>query len=107
MIQNLQSGVVSILVKAFLALDLLFTTLMFLFPISEALEKEIFSRREIAQVNIWLRNFVRSLVVILIAAIAYFIPFFELLTGLTGGFGNNILGFILPPLFYVKLNFKV
>ena len=50
----------------------------------------------------WAVNGLRALVAILIAAVALGVPFFSLLTGLTGGFGNNILGFILPPLFYYK-----
>lgn len=31
------------------------------------------------------------------------VPQFQLLTGLTGGFGNNVVGQLLPPLLYVKL----
>ena len=31
------------------------------------------------------------------------IPDFQLLTGLSGGFGNNIIAFVLPPVFYAKL----
>ena len=45
----------------------------------------------------------RAVVVCAIACVSYAVPVFSLLTGLTGGFGNNILGFILPPLFYLKL----
>ena len=49
------------------------------------------------------RNALRTLVVCAVALIAHVVPSFAILTGLTGGFGNNILGLIVPPLFYVKL----
>ena len=29
--------------------------------------------------------------------------YFALITGITGALGNNLLGFVLPPLFYYKL----
>ena len=48
----------------------------------------------------------RTFVAIAVSAVALGVPFFSLLTGLTGGFGNNILGLILPPLFYYKLRGK-
>ena len=41
------------------------------------------------------------------AGVAFMVPDFSLLTGLTGAFGNNILGLILPPLFYWRLRSRV
>jgi hypothetical protein len=35
------------------------------------------------------------------------VPFFHIITGLSGGFGNCILGLILPPLFYFRLQMKL
>ena len=135
------------IIKWGLVIDLLFTTIVFLFPINEALENAIFgfethekdgddddgnvikclvltssdvesqnyasvssssssSSHWIFSVEMWKRNILRTLVAIAVSAVALGVPFFSLLTGLTGGFGNNILGFILPPLFYYKLRGK-
>jgi hypothetical protein len=41
------------------------------------------------------------------AGIALLIPCFSLITGLAGGFGNCICGLILPPIFYMRLSYKV
>ena len=38
-----------------------------------------------------------------VAGVATLVPSFSLLTGLTGAFGNNILGLVLPPAFYWRL----
>ena len=135
------------IIKWGLVIDLLFTTIVFLFPINEALENAIFgfetnakddsenegnvikclvltttttsdlesqdyvavsssSSHWIFSLEMWKRNMLRTFVAIAVSAVALGVPFFSLLTGLTGGFGNNILGFILPPLFYYKLRGK-
>lgn len=49
------------------------------------------------------RNILRVVLVGAITAIAYLIPDFSTLTGLSGGFGNNLVGFILPPIIYLRL----
>ena len=49
------------------------------------------------------RNALRAGIVVAIGLIAQAIPDFQLLTGLSGGFGNNIIAFVLPPIFYAKL----
>lgn len=49
------------------------------------------------------RNYIRTFLVGITAAVALAIPFFSLLTGLSGVFGNNLLGFLLPSLFYIRL----
>jgi hypothetical protein len=91
------------------------TCIVFLFPINEAIEQETFgsavspvvtTRPRLAHwftLDIWRRNLSRAVITCSIGAVAYCVPHFSLLTGLTGGFGNNILGFILPPVFYYKL----
>lgn len=107
-IDNLTPGVLTTVVKVLLCVDLLFTNLMFLFPVSEALEVELLGV-EAMQKPSWrvegLRNLLRTVIVVAVALVAYSIPFFNLLTGLSGGFGNNLLGFILPPLFCAKIKY--
>mmetsp|Transcript_15246 Transcript_15246/g.23085 ORF Transcript_15246/g.23085 Transcript_15246/m.23085 type:complete len:486 (+) Transcript_15246:33-1490(+) len=103
-IDNLKHGPLATAVKLALSIDLLFTTIVFLLPISEALEHELFDRTNFGTFSTEVkRNALRTVACVLIALIAWAIPFFALLTGLTGGFGNNILGLILPPIFYLKL----
>jgi amino acid permease len=110
-LKNLTPGLSTHLVKTFLVIDILFTCIVFLFPINEAIEQEVFGSAVSPVVtkpgwftlDTWRRNLSRAVITCSIGVVAYCVPFFSLLTGLTGGFGNNILGFILPPLFYYKL----
>eukprot|EP00040_Diaphanoeca_grandis_P031637 m.189717 g.189717 ORF g.189717 m.189717 type:complete len:358 (-) comp32385_c1_seq1:415-1488(-) len=91
-------------VKILLTIDLFFTTMLFLFPMTELLERALFDEVNFGR---WrteiLRNTLRGSVVVVIGLIAKGIPIFGLLTGLSGGFGNNIIGLILPPLMYYQL----
>lgn len=110
-VANLPAGATAtIAVQVLLAIDLVFTSIVFLFPFSEAFESELglqVSPPGETAAREWqremLRNALRTVLVVAIALVAYLVPSFSLLTGLTGGFGNNILGFILPPLFYWRL----
>jgi len=111
-LSNMLPGIAEKVVKWLLVIDLVFTTIVFLFPINEAIEQALLKRLPHPKPgfsNFWLSrrtwavNGLRALVAVGIAAVALGVPFFSLLTGLTGGFGNNILGFILPPMFYYKL----
>jgi hypothetical protein len=114
-LKNLTPGLSTHLVKTFLVIDITFTCIVFLFPINEAIEQETFgsavspvvtTRPRLAHwftLDIWRRNLSRAVLTCSIGAVAYCVPHLSLLTGLTGGFGNNILGFILPPVFYYKL----
>jgi hypothetical protein len=125
-IDNLGDGNLAIWVKVLLCVDLLFTSLVFLFPVNEIIEQEYFGPEVISRLTSrasmlpsssssyslscplvslfgdlsssleWKRNASRTLLAMAVAGIAYLVPSFSLLTGLTGGFGNNILGFILP-----------
>jgi len=160
-IDNLTAGHITTAVKLALCVDLVFTNLMFLLPVSEALEAEFFASPEHTQLSEialgsksidhastpscytgsknaleplykhtperdpacnpadaktssfewcskreWARNGIRTALCIGVAFTAYGIPSFHLLTGLSGGFGNNLLGFILPPIFYIKLRHR-
>ncbi len=113
---NMAPGILTTLVKWALVVDLIFTTIVFLFPINEAIEQALLApwAKKLpvpapgvlnfwASPRTWVVNSLRVVVAIAIAGVALGVPFFSLLTGLTGGFGNNILGFILPPAFYARL----
>jgi len=41
--------------------------------------------------------------VITTTAVAVLVPEFSLLTNLVGGFSNNLISIVLPPLFWLKL----
>ncbi|KAL6073321.1 Transmembrane amino acid transporter protein [Balamuthia mandrillaris] len=107
-IDNLSHGVITTLVRIFLSIDLLFTFALFLFPVSEALEHNFFNPSLFGRS--WKeemkRNALRAVLVIATAGVALSIPFFSLLTGLSGVFGNNLLGFLLPTLLYVFLSHR-
>lgn len=137
------TSVLTKVVKWGLAIDLLFTTIVFLFPLTEAMDRALFGeetevidrndddnntgideeaqqyysqclataskasdRHWMFNTRMWKGNALRAFVVVAVAGVALGVPFFSLLTGLTGGFGNNILGFILPPVFYYRLRGK-
>ena len=140
-IDNLKPGASSTTVKVLLCCDLLFTSVLFLFPINEALERELgigvampspgnTNRKGVlttpASTSVLLvqnpqqcgettegvarvmgRRILRCFMVLAVAGVAFTVPDFSLLTGLTGAFGNNILGLILPPLFYWRLRSRV
>ena len=148
-LDNLTPGVAAtVAVQVLLCLDLLATTVVFLFPLSEALEaawlrppetdatealrptsstaaggranehvssaatrlagvlscvpasQALTARRRAYE---WRRNSLRAAMVCAIGGVAWAVPSFSLLTGLTGAFGNNILGLVLPPIFYHRL----
>jgi hypothetical protein len=108
-IDNLHPGVMEILVRIFLSLDLLFTAALFLFPTSEILEfalldRTLFGKSRTVEMQ---RNLLRFIMVMVTAAVALAIPFFSVMTGLTGVFGSNLLGFLLPPSIYIKLKFAL
>ena len=104
-ISNLPTaGATSALVKILLCIDLLFTTVVFLFPFSQALEIELLDKSTFGTFKTEVRrNGIRVMIIAAIAGVSRAVPNFSYLTGLSGGFGNNILGFILPPLFFLKL----
>eukprot|EP00958_Prasinococcus_capsulatus_P011378 scaffold1129_cov376-Prasinococcus_capsulatus_cf.AAC.10 len=72
-VDNLQPGITTKLVKIFLSLDLLFTGLVFLFPFNQAFEKEILGEREYIvkignagfDMTPWLKNAMRTVVSIM------------------------------------------
>ena len=108
-IMNLPDGPVKSVVLILSGIGQVFTCVVFLFPFNEALENEWVkpSKSEFSATSrTWKVNLLRTVVVCAVGFVAYLVPDFSALTGLSGGFGNNILGFILPPLFYWKLQKK-
>jgi hypothetical protein len=162
-IDNLRPGLVTDAVKLLLCVDLLFTGVLFLFPLSEGLDREFFTDEQLgiapqqqpqppppgqqqhssgsgygtsprgtgnsgssdsstggdgsAALHAlapkegggggWVvecqRNMIRTVLVLMTAVVSRAIPFFSLITGLSGSIGNNLLGLIVPPLVYIKL----
>uniref|UniRef100_A0A7S2Q7P2 Amino acid transporter transmembrane domain-containing protein n=1 Tax=Zooxanthella nutricula TaxID=1333877 RepID=A0A7S2Q7P2_9DINO len=106
-VDNLPPGTLTNVVNALLSVDLLFTCIVFLLPMSQLLEKELLDEARFGEWSVEIRrNVLRTLMVVGIAWVAKGVPVFDLLTGLSGGFGNNILGLILPPVFYVVLRWR-
>jgi len=73
---------------------------------SESLEREIFGTKlnnPDKQTERY-RNLLRGFLVLCTFGISVGIPNFQQITGLTGAFGNNVLGFIMPPLMILKLS---
>lgn len=109
-IDNLSVGPLKTVVQLLLCVDLIFTSVVFLYPFNEALERTFLTgsmQTNLCSVHEWKRNILRTFTVLMVGLVAYLVPSFSLLTGLTGGFGNNILGFILPTLFYWRLQSQV
>jgi len=117
-IDNLHPGNLKKAVQIALCVDLFFTYALFLFPMSEALENDLTRawerRREKGgeekerdwEVPWQFRAFLRALLVATTALLAYLVPDFSSLSALSGGFGNNLVGFILPPLFITVIKVK-
>lgn len=89
-----------------LCVNLLFTYPLFLFPMTESIEMEMFDIGS-GMIGDWRlemkRNALRAILVVMTGVVAIVIPRFELITGLTGAFGNNVLALIVPPIMYFKL----
>ena len=103
---NLEAGFLKTLIRLLLSIDLLCTGALFLLPVSRALEQELEKRTSFFRSsNLTHTRLLQTLSVVLISCIAVLVPDFALLTGLSGGFGNNIIGFLLPALIYCKLQF--
>ena len=100
-VDNLPSGAtLTVVVKTALVVDLLFTSVVFLLPVNQQLEEALCPLHHASTLRVRAQRFAFAAAV---ALVAYACPSFQLLTGLTGGFGNNILGLVLPPVMYWKL----
>eukprot|EP01084_Bolivina_argentea_P125518 222385_1 len=103
-IDNLLDGYLKSFVRILLCVDLFFTYALILLPMTASIEQVIFKKNNFGQFKIEMqRNILRTFLVFMTCIIALVVPSFEKLTGLTGAFGNNVLGLILPPVMYIKL----
>lgn len=107
---NLAPGAVRDFVGLAMTIDLLFTAALFILPVAESIEQTLFSAAQIrnereccCSTTSLQRNLMRVSLVALAALVAVEVRFFELLSGLSGGFGQCLLGLVLPPIFYYSL----
>ncbi|GMH51572.1 hypothetical protein TrRE_jg3042 [Triparma retinervis] len=133
-ILNLHEGPLKTSVQVALCVDLFFTYALFLFPMCEALENDIRrlrgGDRHPNQPNLrglsvsgdggggvkggaqgeelpWaFRAGLRAGLVAATALLCYLVEDFSAMSALSGGFGNNLVGFILPPLFITSMKHK-
>jgi len=100
------------LVVLTLCANLLLTFPLFLLPVAEAIESTLWKLdlgdAGVAKSTDWKlefkRNALRVCLVALTAVLATLVPDFELVTGITGAVGNNMLGLVLPALMHCKLH---
>ncbi len=106
-IDNLAPGVLKIIVQIALTLDLIGSSVLFLLPPFELFERAIWdlSAKKSLKIEL-LRNVLRTVLVGAACGLALAIPCFSVLTGFSGGFGNCLMGLILPPALYLRLQFK-
>ena len=107
----MRAGIISNVVKTLVIADLLFTTVVFIYPFNQALTIAALGEEPKMTCTsrasyIWMGNFIRAASIVGVALVAVYVPNFTILSGLTGGFGNNILALILPPMFYYSLKRK-
>ena len=99
-----QNNIFTKIVIIILCVNLFFAYVMFLFPMTEALEHSMFDMDHKKDNKLETkRNLLRISMVIMSSCIAILVPDFSLLFGLTGAFGNTVLGLILPPIMYFRL----
>jgi len=105
-IANLPAGWIPILVQLLLCLDILFTYTIFMIPLAEMVEGllGILPGKDSSYIVFFAKyGTTRSVLVIITVCFALLVPDFNLITNLVGGFSNNLVAIILPPLFYILL----
>jgi amino acid permease len=106
-LNNLPEGTLRSVAVGAVAIDLFATVPAFLFPVSDAAERVLFNEALFGTFATEAkRNLFRAFLVCGIAGTSVAIPIFELLAGFSGGFGNMVVGIILPPLLFAKLRAK-
>ena len=85
---------VTAFVRIFLCIDLLFTGVLFFFPVSQGLEQEIWSATQLADGSVeWQRNALRTTLVVATAVISLVIPYAQprcwLVCSLAGSYGAH------------------
>jgi len=97
-----EDAVLTYIVKACLIVAIIFTYPMQLFPVTEIFDYVILKRssEKIHEVK---GGLVRLICCLFTATIAFFVPFFGLISGLIGALGSSFLAFILPVIFHLML----
>eukprot|EP01138_Halocafeteria_seosinensis_P015971 gb/GECG01016299.1/.p1 GENE.gb/GECG01016299.1/~~gb/GECG01016299.1/.p1 ORF type:complete len:651 (+),score=60.52 gb/GECG01016299.1/:1-1953(+) len=101
-VENLSAGIYADAVKLLLCVDLLFTVPIVLGAARFLIEDTVVPKFP----ETWdthVRNIVRLVLTIIIATICFLIPSFANLVTLVGGVVNCLMGYILPPLIYIKI----
>jgi amino acid permease len=108
-IQNLTGWIASV-VKVLVCLNVAATFPVQLFPVVQLLERAAFGVAEhqiscssVRTRTFWLRNLLRTGLVLVIVGISIAIPFFEVVVSLVGGLGNGSAGFILPAILHLMV----
>jgi proton-coupled amino acid transporter len=80
-----------------------FTYPLQIFPVFEVSERILtsFVKPPLVLLALW-----RILLIAVTGLVAYFLPFFGLISGLIGALGSTALAFILPAIFHVKIFYR-
>lgn len=101
-VHNLDSGSLFLsVVKVLLCVDLLFTIPMVLAASREIVEEWVLTWVTLPVETT--RNIVRVVMVGAVYAVCFGVPDFLDMVGLVGGFVNSLMGFVLPPLIFMKV----
>jgi amino acid permease len=103
--KNLPNNVFVYIVKGTLCAELLLTFAIVMMPVSETFDEQVLhSQKKHKWRFLILSTVIRSLLVLLIIGIAEaFGNKFGIVMGFIGGISPNALGFIIPPLFFLRI----
>ena len=90
--------------KLCLCVVMLFTFAIFIQPIAELCEVRYARNRGGRKAPMWVSGLIRAGLSLFCCALGLAVPDFSLATGLVGGVSNTLVGVVLPPIFYLKLN---
>lgn len=100
-VHNLTGSIFLDVVKVLLCVDLMFSL-----PMVLAAAREVVEEAAMEGVTSWVetkKNLLRTFLVAMVFVICFGVPDFGDMVSLVGGFVNSLMGFILPPLIYMKL----
>jgi len=102
--KNLPNNVFVYIVKGTLCAELVLTFAIVLMPVSETFDEQVLHKYKTeSKLKFYaFSTVIRSLLVVVVVGVALiFGNKFGIVMGFIGGISPNILGFILPPLFYL------
>jgi proton-coupled amino acid transporter len=97
-----EDAALTYVVKVCLIIAIVFTYPMQLFPVTEIFDF-VFLKKASENLFDVKGNIIRVVCCLFTATIAFFVPFFGLISGLIGALGSSFLAFILPVVFHLKL----